>query len=76
MVVSGCLLGVQVWFGPAVRSIVEGETKFSKIGQLGTGDASSADVKAHDLQHLFLAMTKEASCARHTAIADSVLYDT
>ena len=38
---------------------MEGETKFSKLGQLSSDRASSADVKARDLQHLFLAMTKE-----------------
>ena len=52
---------MQVWFGPAVRRIVEGETKFSKIGNLaGTSDANgSTDLKALDLQQLFLAMTEE-----------------
>lgn len=55
--------GAQVWFGPAVRRIVEGETKFSKIGNLaGASDANgSMDLKAMDLQQLFLAMTEEVS---------------
>ena len=47
----------QVAFGPAVRQIVEGETRFSKITQVS--EAGAADVKALDLQQLFLAMTKE-----------------
>ena len=61
----------QVWFGQAVRTIVEGETKFSKLGQLSSDRASSADVKARDLQHLFLAMTKEvrASAALSTPMS-------
>ena len=50
---------LQNWFGQAVRTIVEGETKFSKIGQLSEDGISSAELKARDLQHLFLAMTKE-----------------
>lgn len=64
---------IGVWFGPAVRRIVEGETKFSKIGKIGAnaaengsvpGSGSStakgaADVKALDLQQLFLSMTEE-----------------
>ena len=48
---------MQVAFGPAVRQIVEGETRFSKITAVGATVA--ADVKALDLQQLFLAMTKE-----------------
>lgn len=50
---------------------MEGETKFSKLGQLSSDRASSADVKARDLQHLFLAMTKEvrASAAPSTPIS-------
>ena len=48
-------------FGDAVRTIVEGETKFSKIGQLSAQAGKPVDMKARDLQHLFLAMTKEAS---------------
>lgn len=56
---------MQVWFGPAVRRIVEGETKFSKIGNLaGSSDANgSMDLKALDLQQLFLAMTEEVRAA-------------
>ena len=46
------------WFGPAVRRIVEGETRFSKIGKI-SGMTSVADVKAEDLRQLFLAMTEE-----------------
>ncbi len=45
-------------YGPAVRRIVEGETKFSKIGNI-EGGCSKADLKALDLQQLFLAMTEE-----------------
>lgn len=48
---------LQVAFGPAVRQIVEGETRFSKVTQVS--EAGNADVKALDLQQLFLAMTKE-----------------
>ena len=51
---------MQFLFGDDVRTIVEGETKFSKIGQLSANEGKSVDVKARDLQHLFLAMTKEA----------------
>ena len=47
-----------MWFGPAVRRIVEGETKFSKIGALAQG-SPGADLAAKDLQQLFLAMTEE-----------------
>ena len=46
------------WFGPAVRRIVEGETRFSKISNI-SGVTSVADVKAEDLRQLFLAMTEE-----------------
>lgn len=46
------------WFGSAVRRIVEGETRFSKIGKI-SGMTSRADVKAEDLRQLFLAMTEE-----------------
>ena len=52
---------MQFLFGDDVRTIVEGETKFSKIGQLSANEGKSVDVKARDLQHLFLAMTKEVS---------------
>ncbi|KAK9867783.1 hypothetical protein WJX84_012328 [Apatococcus fuscideae] len=45
-------------YGPGVRRIVEGETKFSKIGNI-EGGRSKADLKALDLQQLFLAMTEE-----------------
>ncbi|KAK9788004.1 hypothetical protein WJX73_010672 [Symbiochloris irregularis] len=48
---------IEVAFGPAVRQIVEGETRFSKVTQVG--EAGAADVKAMDLQQLFMAMTKE-----------------
>ena len=40
-----------------MRQIVEGETRFSKISQISK--AGGADLKALDLQQLFLAMTKE-----------------
>ncbi len=50
-------------FGHTVRRIVEGETKFSKIGQLADETAkqgaNKVDVKAVDLQQLFLSMTEE-----------------
>ena len=44
-----------------MRRIVEGETKFSKIGNLaGASDMNGGtDLKAIDLQQLFLAMTEE-----------------
>lgn len=60
---------VQNEFGPAVRTIVEGETKFSKIGELSSEMGSKGDVKARDLQHLFLAMTKEV-CASDPQMRD------
>ena len=50
---------LQMEFGADVRTIVEGETKFSKLGELSSEMVSKGDVKARDLQHLFLAMTKE-----------------
>ncbi len=40
------------WFGSAVRRIVEGETRFSKIGKI-SGMTPGADVKAEDLRQLF-----------------------
>lgn len=48
-------------FGPAVRHIVEGETKVSKLGKLKCTDEnySMHDVKADDLRQMFLAMTEE-----------------
>ncbi|CAM8965498.1 unnamed protein product [Rhodiola kirilowii] len=48
-------------FGPAVRHIVEGETKVSKLGKLKCKDKkdSAQDVKADDLRQMFLAMTEE-----------------
>ncbi len=49
-----------MWFGPGVRSIVEGETRFSKIGNFKDATPGEAvDLKALDLQQLFLAMTEE-----------------
>ncbi len=48
----------QFCFGKAVRQIVEGETRFSKIGAIGEG-ASRAELAALDLRQLFLAMTEE-----------------
>ena len=52
---------------------MEGETKFSKIGNLaGASDANgSMDLKALDLQQLFLAMTEEVS--RHWWAAAAVV---
>ena len=49
---------IGLWFGSAVRRIVEGETRFSKIGKI-SGMTPGADVKAEDLRQLFLAMTEE-----------------
>ncbi|CAI9774299.1 unnamed protein product [Fraxinus pennsylvanica] len=48
-------------FGAAVRYIVEGETKVSKLGKLKSNDDnySVQDVKAEDLRQMFLAMTEE-----------------
>ncbi|KAK9817748.1 hypothetical protein WJX72_001567 [[Myrmecia] bisecta] len=56
---------IGLWFGKNVRKIVEGETKFSKIsksscGAGGNGSGPEAnDIKAMDLQQLFLSMTEE-----------------
>mmetsp|Transcript_934 Transcript_934/g.2883 ORF Transcript_934/g.2883 Transcript_934/m.2883 type:complete len:802 (+) Transcript_934:372-2777(+) len=51
---------IEELFGFTVRRIVEGETKFSKIGRLADIDNSrNVDVKAVDLQQLFLSMTEE-----------------
>ncbi|KAF5931402.1 hypothetical protein HYC85_032275 [Camellia sinensis] len=48
-------------FGPAVRHIVEGETKVSKLGKLKCKNENHSveDVKADDLRQMFLAMTEE-----------------
>ncbi|MBA0553358.1 hypothetical protein Golob_012546, partial [Gossypium lobatum] len=48
-------------FGPTVRRIVEGETKVSKLGKLKYKNENDSvqDVKADDLQQMFLAMTEE-----------------
>ena len=56
---------LQVAFGAQVRVIVEGETRFSKITTLSNAGntAQSVDVKALDLQQLFVAMTKELRIA-------------
>jgi (p)ppGpp synthase/HD superfamily hydrolase len=56
--------GIQARFGPAVRRIVEGETKVSKISskvskQGRDGYSPVLDVKADDLQQMFIAMTEE-----------------
>lgn len=54
------IYALQLWFGPGVRSIVEGETRFSKIGNFKEAAPGEAiDLKALDLQQLFLAMTEE-----------------
>lgn len=53
-IVSWC---TQFYFGKAVRQIVEGETRFSKIGAFE--NASRAELAALDLKQLFLAMTEE-----------------
>ncbi|BDA49388.1 probable GTP diphosphokinase RSH1, chloroplastic [Coccomyxa sp. Obi] len=49
---------IEFYFGKAVRQIVEGETRFSKIGAIGE-NASRAELAALDLKQLFLAMTEE-----------------
>lgn len=59
-------------FGPDVRTIVEGETKFSKIGVFNSETVSKGDVKARDLQHLFLAMTKEVSRLCYHGLPDNM----
>lgn len=47
-----------------MRSIVEGETRFSKIGNYKEAMPGEAvDLKALDLQQLFLAMTEEVQRA-------------
>ena len=50
-------------FGPAVRRIVEGETKVSKVSsnvsKHGREGFPASDVKADDLQQMFIAMTEE-----------------
>jgi GTP pyrophosphokinase len=48
--------GIEEMFGSAVRRIVEGETKLSKITKCS---AEPDDNKAKDLQGLFLAMTED-----------------
>ena len=66
---------MQFLFVDDVRTIVEGETKFSKIGQLSANEGKSVDVKARDLQHLFLAMTKEVGPSHFVLIfEDSSLH--
>ncbi|KAM0053937.1 putative GTP diphosphokinase [Helianthus debilis subsp. tardiflorus] len=52
---------IEIKFGAAVRHIVEGETKVSKLGKLKYKNESRSiqDVKAHDLRQMFLAMTEE-----------------
>ncbi|CAL5224551.1 g7251 [Coccomyxa viridis] len=49
---------IEFYFGKAVRQIVEGETRFSKIGAISES-ASRAELAALDLKQLFLAMTEE-----------------
>jgi len=56
--------GIEARFGPAVRRIVEGETKVSKVSskvskQGRDGFPAAPDVKADDLQQMFIAMTEE-----------------
>ncbi|KAJ3683685.1 hypothetical protein LUZ60_013912 [Juncus effusus] len=49
-------------FGSAVRNIVEGETKVSKLGKIKCDKGemySKQDVKADDLRQMFLSMTQE-----------------
>ena len=55
---------IEARFGPAVRRIVEGETKVSKVSskvskQGRDGFPAAPDVKADDLQQMFIAMTEE-----------------
>ena len=65
----------QNWFGPAVRRIVEGETKFSKIGNLAGANEMNGgtDLKAMDLQQLFLAMTEEVRFCCTAALPPAAL---
>ena len=58
LLLSAAPTHAQFCFGKAVRQIVEGETRFSKIGAIGEG-ASRAELAALDLRQLFLAMTEE-----------------
>ena len=55
--------GIEKRFGPAVRRIVEGETKVSKVSsnvsKHGREGFPPSDVKADDLQQMFIAMTEE-----------------
>jgi (p)ppGpp synthase/HD superfamily hydrolase len=55
--------GIEERFGTAVRRIVEGETKVSKVSskvsKQGREGFPAADVKADDLQQMFIAMTEE-----------------
>ncbi len=60
------LLHAQFYFGKAVRQIVEGETRFSKIGAMSES-ASRAELAALDLKQLFLAMTEEVLATPHSA---------
>ncbi|ACO70097.1 predicted protein, partial [Micromonas commoda] len=49
---------IQERFGPAVRRIVEGETKVSKVSS-SQALAAAANVQADDLKEMFLAMTQD-----------------
>eukprot|EP00898_Chlorokybus_atmophyticus_P005547 jgi/Chlat1/5994/Chrsp4S06311 len=52
---------IEQQFGNVVRRIVEGETKVSKLGKVQRGESTTVvrDVKADDLQQMFIAMTEE-----------------
>lgn len=52
---------IGLWFGEEVMKIVEGETRFSKLSHLTeeTPPGAVPDLKALDLQQLFLAMTDD-----------------
>jgi len=61
---------LQEWFGPVVRTLVEGETKVSKLPKIASsydnngsnGDAAAvnkADEQAENLRQMFIAMTED-----------------
>ncbi|KAI8475534.1 MAG: hypothetical protein J3K34DRAFT_365587 [Monoraphidium minutum] len=54
-----CFDDIERRFGVAVRRIVEGETKISKITKVNASGDDYSDDKARDLQGLFLAMTED-----------------
>jgi guanosine-3',5'-bis(diphosphate) 3'-pyrophosphohydrolase len=46
-------------FGPAVRRIVEGETKVSKLSKFAHAQAPAEDRRAEDLRQMFIAMAED-----------------